>query len=66
MNEHIANKVVTFNNKDAPWITPAVNTANKRNSTVYRKWVKKGRKPEEQNKFREARYSATKLIKEGN
>ena len=58
------NKGVTFNNKDAPCIMPAVKTAIKRNSKVYRKWVKRGRKQEDQNMIREARNGATKLIKE--
>ena len=37
MNKHISNKGVTFNNKDAPWLTTAVKTAIKRNSRAYRK-----------------------------
>ena len=43
---------------------PAVKTAIKRKSRVYRKWVKRGRKPEDQNKLCEARNNANKLIKE--
>ena len=64
MARHIPNKIITCNDKDAPWITPEVKTAIKRNARVYRKWVQRGRNPLDQNKVREARNSANKLIKE--
>ena len=45
MSKHISNKIITFNDKDAPWITPQVKTSTKRSTRVYRKWVKLGRNP---------------------
>ena len=38
---------MTFYDKDAPWITPAVKSAVKRNKRVYKKWVQRGRISEE-------------------
>ena len=46
--KHISNKIITCNDKDAPWITPEVKTAIKRNSRVYRRWVNRGRNPNDQ------------------
>ena len=40
LSRHISNKIITCNDKDAPWITPNVKSAIRRNSRVYRKWVK--------------------------
>ena len=53
----ISNKIITCNDKDAPWITPKVKTAIKRNSRVYRKCVKRGRNTNDLN-------STNKFIKE--
>ena len=44
VDKQISNKIITCNDKDAPWITPKVKTAIKRNSRVYRKCVKHGKK----------------------
>ena len=33
--KHISNKVITINEKDAPWVTSEVKTAITRNSRVY-------------------------------
>ena len=41
-SKHISNKSITCNDKDAPWITPKVKSAIRRNSRVYRKWVQGG------------------------
>ena len=53
MDTYIPNKIVTINEKDAPWVTPDVKTALRRNKRVYKKWVLKGRisadKPKVQN-----------------
>ena len=38
-SRHIENKIITCNDKDAPWITPEVKSVIRRNSRVYRKWV---------------------------
>ena len=36
MAKHISNKMITCDEKDAPWDTPAVKTAIRRKSRVYR------------------------------
>ena len=46
MTKYIPNKNVTVNDADAPWITPKIKTAIKRNHRVYRKWKANGRNPE--------------------
>ena len=43
MTNHILNKIISCNYKDAAWITPEIKTAINRNSRVYKKWVRKGR-----------------------
>ena len=45
MFQYIPNKIITCNDKDAPWITSEVKTAIKRNSKVHRKWVLRGAIP---------------------
>ena len=39
MSRNIPNKVITCNDKDAPWITNEIKIAIKRNARVHRKWV---------------------------
>ena len=60
----IPNKIITCHDKDAAWITPQVKTAIKRNTRVYCKWNKRGRKPEEHAKVIEVRNQTSKLIAE--
>ena len=55
MRNHILNKIITRNYKDASWITPEVKTVIKRNSRVYKKWVRRGRVLGELDKVREVR-----------
>ena len=62
--KHIWNKIITCNDKDAPWITPEVKTSINRNSRVNRKWVNTGRNPNDEVKVRHACNSTNKLIKE--
>ena len=50
-SRNIPNKTVTCHDKDAAWITPQVKAAIKRNSRIYAKWNKRGRKPEERAKL---------------
>ncbi len=61
-SKNIPNKTVTCHDKDAAWITPQVKTAIKRNSRVYSKWNKRGRKPEERAKVIEIQNQTNKLI----
>ena len=60
----IPNKIVTCHDKDAPWITPQVKTAIKRNNRVYSKWNKRGRKPEGRPKVVEIQKETNNLIRE--
>jgi len=63
-SKHISNKIITCNDKDAPWITQVLKTAIKRNSRVYRKWVKNGRNSDSHGKVRDVQNITNKLIKE--
>ena len=44
---HIPNKTIKCNDKDPPWITKELKSAIRRKHRVYRKFVQRGRKPEE-------------------
>jgi exonuclease III len=46
MTSNITNKFITINDKDAPWVTPEVKTALRKNSRTYKKWKNKGKTPE--------------------
>ena len=54
MNSNIPNKIVTINDRDAPWVTPAVKTVLRKNKRVFKRWIDRGRKPSE-------RHSSTTL-----
>ena len=43
IEEYIPHKIVTCNDRDAPWITPNVKCAIIRNKRVYKKWIKDGK-----------------------
>ena len=64
LSQHISNKIITCNDKDAPWITPKVKSAIRRNSRVYRKWVKRGEKLNDHDKVREVQNSTNSLIRQ--
>ena len=64
LGKHISNKIITCNEKDAPWITPRIKTAIKRNARVYRKWVNRGRNPHDRDAVRKVQNDTNKLIKE--
>ena len=64
LSQHISNKIITCNDKDAPWITPKVISAIRRNSRVYRKWVKRGKKHDDHDKLREVQNSTNSLIRQ--
>ena len=62
MNAFIPNKIVTINSKDAPWITPVVKTALRRNKIIFRKWVSHGRVLAEKEKVNESQRETNKII----
>ena len=63
-SKNIPNKVVTCHDKDAAWITPEVKAAIKRNSRIYTKWNKRGRKVEERPKVMDTQNQTSKLIRQ--
>ena len=63
MSENIPNRIVTCNDKDAPWINSEVKSAIRRNYRVYRKWVLRGRIPSEKDHVRSVQNATNRLIK---
>ena len=47
ITQHIPNREITCCDRDAPWITDEVKKAIKLLHRVYRKYVKRGRKPDD-------------------
>ena len=47
VGKHVPSKIITVNDKHAPWVTPEVKTAIKRNKRVFNKWNTLGRNTEE-------------------
>ena len=43
METQVSNKIVTINDKDAPWVTSSVTNILRKNKKIYADWVKKGR-----------------------
>ena len=64
ISKYVPNKIITCNDKDAPWITPKLKTAQRRNARVYSKWVKRGRNEQEHDNVREVQNKTNKLIKQ--
>ena len=64
LSQHISNKIITCNDKDAPWITPKVKSAIRRNSRVYGKWVKRGKKHDHHDKVCKVQNSTNSLIRQ--
>ena len=58
----IPNKVVTINDRDAPWVTPEMKTAIRRNTKTYKNWVKKGRNPDTRDIVKSSQIAINKLI----
>ena len=63
-SKYIPNRTVICNDRDAPWVTPALKTAIKRNTRVYKKWVQRGRKEEDHDNVRKIQNETNKLIKD--
>ena len=63
MSRNIPNKTITCNDKDAPWMTSEIKTAIKRNVRAHRKWVSRGRLPEDRDNIRWVQNKTNKLIK---
>ena len=64
MDKYIPHETVTINDKDAPWITPGVKSAIKRNKRVYYKWKTRGRKPEDRTRVNQVQNETNQIIQE--
>ncbi len=62
MSKYIPNESTTINDADAPWVTPKIKTAIKRNHRVYRKWKSNGRKPEGKDYVKQVQQITNNLI----
>ena len=60
--KHISNKIITCNDRDAPYITSKLKTVIKRNARAYMKWVKMGRNQNDH--VREVENITNKLIRD--
>ena len=65
-SKHISNKIITCIDRDAPWITPKLKPAIKRNTRVYRKCVKRERVENDHAKVHEVQNITNKLIQLSN
>ena len=61
---HIPSKIVTFNDRDGPWVTPEVKTAIKRQNRIYKKWVERGRNEVDKHRVYNNQKETKKLIDE--
>ena len=62
ITRHIPNREITCCDRDAPWITDDVKKAIKRKHSVYRRYVKRGRKPEDWTHVKQVKNDAIKMI----
>ena len=62
ITRHVPNREITCSDRDAPWITDDVKKAIKRKHRVYRRYVKRGRKPEDWTRVKQVKNDATKMI----
>ena len=63
-DRHIPSKYITVNDKESPWITPAVRAAINRNKRVYKKWVIRGKSPTGKHQVNVVQNEHNKIIKE--
>ena len=63
-NIFIPNKIVTVSDKDAPWITPPVKQAIKKDKISYKNWVKRGRIQSEKANVNIVQKETTKIIQD--
>ena len=62
MENHIPNKTIIIDSKYAPWITPSVKTALRRNHCVFKKWVKRGKNPIEKARVHQIQSETNTII----
>ena len=64
MSKNIPNNVITVSDKDAPWITPEVKTAIKRNKRTFERWKYKGRPQEGRANVQRVQVETNSIIEE--
>ena len=65
MKSLIPNKIVTINDKDAPWVTSSVKASSKKTiQKIYTEWVKKGRDPSGKEKVKQIQRDTNRKINE--
>ena len=62
MSLNMLNKVVTFDEKNAPWVTAEVKSGIKRKHRVHRKYLQCGRKLEDWVKVKDIKRETSKMI----
>ena len=62
ITQHIPNREITCCDRDAPWITDEAKKATKRKHRVYRKYVKRGRKPDDWMRVKQIKTDTAKMI----
>ena len=63
-DKYIPSKIATFDDRDAPWVSPALKTAIKRKDRVFNKWVKRGRNENEKERVMNMQKDTNKCILE--
>ena len=59
---NIPNRVLSFNDKDPPWITRQVKSAIKRKRRVFRKFMNSGRRREDWEIFKAVKNNTSRLV----
>ena len=62
ISRHIPSKIITVDARDAPWVTPDVKTAIKRNKRVFSKWCSRGRNSDERIRVLETQKETRHII----
>ena len=62
ISRHIPSKIINVDDKDAPWVTPDVKTAIKRNKRVFSKWCSRGRNSDERIRVLETQKETRHII----
>ena len=63
MNSFIPNKILTINDREAPWVTPEVKTVLRKNKRVFKRWIHRGRKPSEREIVNQTQCATSKTIR---
>ena len=62
MGQYIPNKVIRVDDRDAPWITPEVKTAIRKNHRVYNKWKSRGKPPDSRDNVKKVQKETDEII----